>query len=191
MKNVKIMKSIILVTIMMLVLSSVSSAILFPTMPITTIKYYVDATHNTTGSYMVETYKEATVSVISGDIPYLATFDTSTVNIYGGDIGSVWMTDKSIINFFGGNTISYTVMTVDVSSELNIFGYDFMSYGVLGDSQTWGVRGKWADFAPFGIEFRGTEFLSSNVHLHTIPEPATVLLLGCGLVCCYKKGKIV
>jgi len=183
------MKNVILVTIMMLVLSSVSSAVLLPTISITTIRYYTDALHNTTSDYFVETYNDAIVGVGGGegDILLLSMYDDSTVNVYDGEVEHVWMDDNSNLNLFGGNI---GVVSVSGTSDLTIFGYNFTYHIPSQGSPLWEIRGNWGNNIPFEIMFRGTDPTTSQITLYTVPEPATVTFLGFGLVCLVNKRKM-
>jgi hypothetical protein len=178
------MKSIVLISIMVILLTSICSA------TITTTKYYDNGLYSS-GTSFIETHNNAIVGIIGGDIPYTATFDSSTVNIYGGKIGAIWITDNSTVNFFGGDTTDYTTtITVDELGKLVIFGYDFNYFTPRYAISLWGIQGKWGTGIPFEIVFRGTPPDSSAVKLYHIPEPSTIIFLGIGLVCFNSKRKV-
>jgi len=182
------MKNTILASIIVMILNSVSSATILPIilpLHITTIKYYTNGTHDATSKYFVETHNDANVKIIAGNIPYMSSFNDSKVDVYGGEISAIWLTDRSSINLFNFDIIDCTMITICDSANLTIFGYDFMYHLPSYPSPpNWRLSGKWENGSPFTICFKETPPDSSGIHLYTVPEPSTILLLCCGIIYC-------
>lgn len=140
-----------------------------------------------------------TVLNVYGNIAFLDTYDTSTTNLYStGDISFLSTHDQSVANILGGGNSwliqngqstsyihsgSLSWLFVDEQSNANIYGSNFSYF----DGH---LSGNWADGSSFifwALEGSPdtppnvTNILPTHIILHTVPEPASMLLVGAGL----------
>ena len=188
----KIMKktSMMLVAVVMLLLASQVQAI--------DVDFYSDTTIEDGDVYdIVSVYDTppdfTTVDMFGGSVASLRTYDSSKANIYGGQIlidpqsrdsstiniysgvvicVSMIVWDSSTLNIYGGDLNVSDSPYFSESSTVNIYGYDFNYDG-------WSLTG----FLQDGSSFIFTELSPSNyAHINLIPEPATFLLFGLGVL---------
>lgn len=148
-------------------------------------------------------YNSSTTNVSGGVVAYAQTNDQSTINISGGVIheprawydGTINVTDGECwnvevgggeFNISGGQITGKGIYVA--SGVANIYGYSF-DYNSSRDPQ---LTGFWPDNTPFGITFWNPGNVEPHdsydyVVLHEIPEPATLFLLGLGVVLIKKK----
>jgi len=102
-------------------------------------------------------------------------WESSTTNIYGGDImlDGCLFTDSSTLNIFGGDVFLGAPYAED-SSTINIYGYNFSEFPAFS------LTGYLADGTPF--EFIELTHAISHINLIVVPEPATLFLLGMGVL---------
>jgi hypothetical protein len=155
-------------------------------------EFHTDATIN--GAYdQVGAFNTAKITMSGGEINELFTFDNSKfdmfagkiimgmyieghsiVNIYGGELSLfdiLFMKNSSVLNLYGGNVhIDYPAVE-GVTAAINIYGYGFSQWPATN------LTGFLSDSTPFVFT---NLYPLGNIHLFTIPEPATVLLLGLG-----------
>lgn len=104
-----------------------------------------------------------------------------TLNMFGGIVGSVKI--HNIANLYGGIISDYLLAT----STVNIYGYGFQYNPLAGDYQGGQLTGFWLDDTPFSIDLYysdkpGGLLIDTYSHIVLIPEPATILLVGLGVL---------
>lgn len=112
-------------------------------------------------------------------------YNSSTINIYKGSLNYFFARDSSIINIYGG-TIEAWGFHIQSTATANIYGNSFNYDPYAHYSEV--LYGGWAseltgvgfDGTPIGIIGIPDPYSSSNINL--IPEPATFLLLGFGII---------
>lgn len=148
----------------------------------------------------VDICSSATVEMTGGTADTLYSHDQSTVNMSGGNVGTLYAFSDSTVNISGGQV--HRLTGID-SSHVNIYGYGFqydpmgagpIMYGFTFDRDVpkdWMYHGLLRGFREDGSLFQivmnnslysrySGELTYDHVVLHTVPEPATVLLLGFG-----------
>ena len=116
----------------------------------------------------------STLNIFGGQSHVLSAFDSGVINIYGGDIVFLGAHESSTINLFGYN----------FSYEL----YDTPISGSVGLAINGKIFGNWSDTTPFMIEIGDwygdvpleNPITFDHIVFHTIPEPASAVLLGLG-----------
>jgi len=106
---------------------------------------------------------------------------SSVLNMFDGTIGSVEI--DNIANLYGGIISDYLLAT----STVNIYGYDFQYNPLAGDYRGGQLTGFWLNDTPFSIDLYyddtpGGSLVDTYPHIVLIPEPATILLLGLGIL---------
>lgn len=127
-------------------------------------------------SWVISAHNESSVVMSGGSTKFLELFNTSVAHISGGEIMAyfgIW--DSATVHIYGKN---FTVTPAAISNH-------------------WIIEGLWADNTPFSIYFRPHTsawypppgVAGSNVHLHIIPEPATLGLFGVGILIARRAAK--
>ncbi len=121
-------------------------------------------------------WETSTINVYSGTINNdLFAEESSVFSIYGGTIDHLGAGGSSVVNLRGGNITNW----LGASSTINVFGYNLAKTntgGAYGDGQ---ITGFWQDGLPFTISLR---YSSTYSAVNLIPEPATLLLFGLGVL---------
>ncbi len=133
----------------------------------------------------IDAYNSSTLTLRGGSVGArgLYTYNSSVVNIHGWTDGlKVVANDSSTVNLFQGNTNGS--VNPYGSSTVHIYGTDF-DFSVNISSGT--LTGKWADETDFSLFFRGETELPSQVILHQVPEPTTLILLLSGIAAIHYK----
>lgn len=134
---------------------------------------------------IVNSYNSSTFNFQNGDVTgWIHAEDTSNVTISGGSTNDLELFESAVANISGGSISGHLGIWDD--GMVHLYGGNF-GYTVADGSTGWLITGSWADDSPFMIFYRtntsGPVPGSSGSHivLHTIPEPATLLLLGLGV----------
>ena len=107
-----------------------------------------------------------------------------TLNMFGGIVGSVEIySSNASANLYGG-IISEYLMAL---STVKIYGYGFQYDPLAGDYRGGQLTGFWMNNTPFSIDLYysdtpGGPLIDTYSHIVLIPEPATFLLLGLGVL---------
>lgn len=173
------------------------------------VSVYNDATVNMSGGVVtsqLSAYDFSLVNISGGILEATISTDASTVNLsgnmqanqlgvsgsgtanmYGGTVGFIEAWNHSTVNLYGGTISDYVLAYGDESLVVNIYGYDF-NYDALGGSYGGGqLTGFWLDDSPFTIDLwyssnPGEATIDTYSHIVLVPEPATVLFLGAGML---------
>lgn len=101
---------------------------------------------------------------------------SSTINVFDGTIG--WVGGSgSTINLYGGDITMYLGASA-ANTVVNVFGTNLVktnSGGILGGGF---VSGRWNDGTAFSFDISPGTY----AHVNLVPEPVTLLLLGCGTI---------
>jgi hypothetical protein len=134
-----------------------------------------------TNDYYDEVYvRESAVVTMSGGTisSVIRTYDTSVLNISGGSLPLIiTLQNDSMLNLSGG-VFNNTVMGSSDQSEIHLYGYDFVFTEYSPD--TIRAEGCWANHTSFEFILFRTDYPSSHVVLHVIPEPCILSLMGIG-----------
>jgi len=126
-------------------------------------------------------HNDCTLDIFGGEIGRLAAYDITLTNWYDGQMDTLWARDNSIVNIFGG---SLDGLWAAENSRVNLFAYDVVVMDTGGRFDQGYVTGKfYSNDEPFYFDISQDTYL----HINTIPEPATLFLLGLGSLIVLKK----
>ncbi len=128
-------------------------------------------------------YGAGRIAISSAHVDYLSAHDSSGVDISGGRVDCLYAYDSSGVNISGGDV--GRLYAYHTSSVL-LHGYDFRAtdgLSLAGDLVvgTGLLAGRWHDGTQWIIPIRSQDSLAT-IRTVTVPEPATMALLGFGLV---------
>jgi hypothetical protein len=147
-------------------------------------------------------YSSSTINISGGIINILDSWDASILtlvgnpqinelgvsfsgraNIFGGTINFLKVGSSNPVNLYGGIISDYLRAT----STVNIYGYGFQYDPLAGDYQGGQLTGFWLDDTPFSIDLyynykQGGLLIDTYSHIVLIPEPATIFLIGLGVL---------
>jgi len=159
----------------------------------TQLKAYDSSTVNISGGVLHNTstsYESASMLNLSGNMQSDAVYiwGLGTLNMFGGIVGSAEI--HNIANLYGGIISDYLLVTspVNISSTVNIYGYGFQYNPLAGDYRGGQLTGFWLNDTPFSIDLYAVynppygATIDTWSHVVLIPEPATLLLLGLGVL---------
>jgi hypothetical protein len=176
---------------------------------------YSNATVDMTGGMVTSqltAYDFSTVNISGGILEAIISTDTSTVNLsgstqvvglgvrnlgtvnmFGGNVGLIDAWNHSTVNLRGGTISNYLLAYGDESLTVNIYGYGFDYNPLAGDYRGGQLTGFWVDDTPFSIDLYyddtpGGPVIDTWSHITLIPEPATILLFGLGIVLLRKRN---
>ncbi len=111
-----------------------------------------------------------------GGIWEVDTYGYSELSISGGEINDLGGHSESIISLYGGDIFG-SLTVYNSTAWVHIFGYGFNNDPFPGSPLT----GFWADDTVFSINLVDSTILTyDQIVFHIIPEPATLLLFGLG-----------
>jgi hypothetical protein len=155
-----------------------------------------------TVSEILTAYSSSTINISGGILNILDSWDSSILtlvgnpqinelgvsfsgraNIFGGTINFLKVGSSNPVNLYDGIISDYLLAT----STVNIYGYDFQYNPLAGDYRGGQLTGFWMDDTPFSIDLYyddtpGGVPVDTYAHIVLIPEPATLLLLGLGVL---------
>lgn len=131
--------------------------------------------------------KQTIVTFVTGsEASRIHSNDTSIVDIYDGTIWSIIIHESSTMNFYGGEI--NRVLNIFEESTLNVFGTNFLIVnGNNNDEPHASLSGTWENDNDFSFHFYRMSEIPDNVILHEIPEPASIILLGSGILLVKRK----
>jgi hypothetical protein len=132
---------------------------------------------------------------LSGDMEAdtLGVSDSGTLNMFGGNVGLIEAWNHSTVNLHGGTISNYLLAYGTEDLVISIFGYGFEYDPLAGDYRGGQLTGFWLDDTPFSIDLYyddtpGGPVIDTWSHITLIPEPATILLFGLGIVLLRKRN---
>jgi hypothetical protein len=132
-------------------------------------------------NYAPNFYGSSTVNMTSGNTNGFMMHDNSVINISGGNTGFDLM-DSSVANLWGGQIRDISAQS---SSVVNIYGRDLSIVPYYTQDSL--ASGHWADGTSFQFVLWRERIYNPQIVFHEIPEPATMLLLGFGMMLARKK----
>jgi hypothetical protein len=143
----------------------------------------------------VWSYDSSAFNMQNGNVSLVISIqNTSNVTISGGSVGSLQLLDYGIAYLSGGD-ITGSLGTFSSTAIVHIYATNFTVAPKNGNPMNgWLITGNWDDDnnSPFAIWYRTNNTPvpgspDSQIILYTIPEPATVFLLGLGIALVQKK----
>jgi hypothetical protein len=135
-------------------------------------------------------YETATLNYLDGDILLLTTNNSATAIVYASKADRFDLYNDSKIFLYNSADI-VNIGIFDVTAQLHVYGYGFIidHFNKMGGIPYYNglIHGYWSDGTDdFQLQIRYTPepFPQNNIILHTIPEPATLLLLIFGAAIC-------
>lgn len=126
---------------------------------------------------------DASVDVFGGSILQLQTLNISTAKIFGGEMGWLFAFDDSVVNIYVG-TLDWLGAFYD--SAVYLYAYD-VTYHLTGgiENRPWAEGTYYNDNTPFSFTLYDEYSYS---HVNVVPEPATFLLFGLGMLLLRKRN---
>jgi hypothetical protein len=143
-------------------------------------------------AYATLSMDSSAVNIIGGEVMYPHSHNSSTTTVSGGECYRITAHDSSTLNLTGGDI---TYLSGYDSSIINVYGTNLLFTINTGGGKYGEISGNWANGTAFYIllynapEIEGADTYS-HINLVTIPEPATLLLLGFGGVILRRKKKM-
>jgi hypothetical protein len=124
------------------------------------------------------------IGEMDGGIWKVSTHSYSELTINGGEINDLDCYSESLAFIFGGD-ISGDLTVYNLTSWVHIYGYGFNNDPFGGSPLT----GFWADATPFSINLVDSTISTyDQIVFHEIPEPASILLFGLGVLMLRRKS---
>lgn len=142
---------------------------------------------NMTGGsvYSVLSFNSSTFNLENGNIlGWISATDLSIITISGGSVNDLEVYNSAIVSISGGNIIGTMATGPGGTGTVHIYGKNFN----INFSGGWLITGYWANDSQFSIDYRSDSTTpmpgspTSNIFLHTIPEPATMVFLLIGIL---------
>ncbi len=127
----------------------------------------------------------AVANVHGGEVSWLRLYGNGTANVHGGDISWIWLNGASQLFLDGVDDLSWLVM-----DSANAVAHIFANHVSYANGHLSGVWGNGEHFSFWAVNGNfATGAMPSNIIIHAaveqpveVPTPATVLLLGAGLM---------
>ncbi len=176
----------------------------------TAVGVYNNATVDMTGgsvTFQLTAYDFSIVNISGGSLEAIICTGSGTVNLSGGSvISGMGVSSSGTANVFGGTLAVLDVGSSNPSnlhggtisdylratSTTNVYGYGF-DYNPLAGSYGGGqLTGFWLNNSPFSLDLYASDEpggapVDTYSHLMLIPEPATILFLGAGMLLVTRK----
>lgn len=134
--------------------------------------------------YSVFSYNSSTFNMQNGDISgWITLRDASNLTITGGSVKALEVYNSAVASISGGN-ITRLATGPEGTGAVHIYGKNFE----LNFDGGWLITGNWANDSQFSILYRADGTVpvpgspGSNVFLHIIPEPMTMVFLLIGIL---------
>jgi hypothetical protein len=137
------------------------------------------------GVYTLDFYGSSTANMTGGSADGFLMYDNSVLNISGGFVGGADLGDSAILNLSGGDFSLPRRPWFCVQNIVNIYARDlsivpYYTYDSL-------ASGHWVDGTSFQFVLERARIYNPQIVFHEIPEPATMFLLGFGMMLARKK----
>lgn len=120
---------------------------------------------------------DAMVIMTGGYVHSIVQYESSTVTVIGGSVDDFTLDGSSTASLYGGD---FGILIAPFqSTSFHIYGYGFTRADTPGYGR---LTGLWPDGTPFELRLMAAEAWADHYVLHEVPEPATMMLVGSGIL---------